>query len=260
MDIGLKDTVVLVTGATSGIGKATALAFAEEGARVAVTWRVNEARAEATAEAVRARGAEALVVQLALEDDGAPEAAVARIHEVWGGIGVLVNNAVRWPSGFFQTEELPLDELALSLRANVLGPVALVKAALPSMRAAGWGRIVNVSTGLVVDGSAGATAYVAAKGAMHAFTRTLAKEVGPYGILANVLMAGAVDSEVRHRPKEMLVAMAAAATTGRMTTADEVARAIVFLSSRANGHIQGEAIRADGFFVTPPRWQAPKPG
>ncbi len=115
-----------------------------------------------------------------------------------------------------------------------------------------------MSTGLVVDGSIGATAYVAAKGAMHAFTRTLAKEVGPHGILANVLMAGAVDSEVRHRPKEMLALMAAAATTGRLTLAEEVARAAVFLGSRANGHVQGEAIRVDGFFVTPPRWNPPR--
>lgn len=93
---------------------------------------------------------------------------------------------------------------------------------------------------------------------MHAFTRTLAKEVGPQGILANVLMAGAVDSEVRHRPKEMLELMAAAATTGRLTLAEEVARATVLLGSRANGHVHGEAIRVDGFFVTPPRWNPPK--
>jgi 3-oxoacyl-[acyl-carrier protein] reductase len=258
MDLGLRQSVVLVTGASTGIGKATAVAFGEEGARVALTYRTKEEQARATAEAVRAAGGEALVLQFSLEEPTMAKTVVSAIAERWGTLHVLVNNAIRWPRGFFTIEELPLDELEACLRANLVGTVALVQAALPLMRAAGWGRIVNVSTGLVVDGNPGTTAYVAPKGGIHAFTRTLAKEVAADGILANVLMSGAVASETRQRPAGMLELMAKSATTGRLTRAEEVARAAVFLGSRANGHIHGEAIRADGFFVTPPRVELPR--
>jgi 3-oxoacyl-[acyl-carrier protein] reductase len=253
MDLGLKDAVVLVTGASTGIGKATAIAFGQEGARVALTYRTKRVEAEQTGEAVRAAGGDPLVMRLDLEEEGSIAAAVATLRERWQALHVLVNNAVRWPSGFFAIEALPLSELRAALRANVEGVVALTQLAVPLMREAGWGRIVNVSTGLVPDGNARSEAYVASKGAIHAITRTLAKELAPAGVLANVLMAGAVASEARPRPQEVLDRMAACAATGRLTLAEEVARVAVFLGSRANGHVTGEAIRADGLFVTPPR-------
>jgi 3-oxoacyl-[acyl-carrier protein] reductase len=253
MDFGLNDAVVLVTGASTGIGRATAIAFAMEGARVALTYRTKAEEAEETAAAVRKAGGEPLSLRLALDEEGSPAAVVAAIQARWGALQVVVNNAVQWPGRFFKLEELPPAELSRSLRANVEGPVALLQAALPLLKAKGWGRIVNVSTGLVADGQVGSIAYTTPKAAIHGLTRTLAKELAPHGILSNVLMAGAVATESRVRPPHLLKMMAESATTGRLTTADEVARVAVFLGSPANGHINGEAIRADGFFVTPPR-------
>jgi 3-oxoacyl-[acyl-carrier protein] reductase len=259
MDFGLKNSVVIVTGASTGIGKATAIAFGAEGARVAITYRSKEQEARATADAIRSAGGEPVVLQFALEDPASGRELVAAVRERWNALHVLVNNAVRWPSGFFSTEDLPLDELEISLRANVVGAVALTKEAIPLMRESGWGRIVNISTQLAVDGNPGSGPYISAKGALQAWSRTLAKEVGPQGILVNVILGGAVQSEARPRPPEMLEMLAESANTGRLTGAEEIARAVVYLGSRANGHVHGEAIRVDGLFVTPPRFETPKP-
>jgi NAD(P)-dependent dehydrogenase (short-subunit alcohol dehydrogenase family) len=108
--------------------------------------------------------------------------------------------------------------------------------------------IVTISTGLAVDGLPGSSAYTAGKAALHGLNRTLAKELGPAGILTNILMSGAVDT--RPRPPALIEQMKQSAVTGRLTDADEVARTAVFLGSRANGHITGEALRCDGFFVS----------
>lgn len=257
MNLELEGSVVLVTGASSGIGRAIALRYAREGARVALTWHSKREEAEKTAELVRAAGGEPLVLRFQLEEESSPVDVIERIRERWGTLHGLINNAVRWPSGFFCVEELPMAEWRAAVHANVDGTFGLIRAALPLMRAAPWGRIVTVSTGLVPDGLPGSAAYTTGKAALHGLMRTLAKELAPRGILCNVLMSGTVASEARPRPAWMLEAMARSASTGRLTEEDEVARAAVFLGSPGNGHITGEAIRVDGLFVTPPR--APTP-
>jgi 3-oxoacyl-[acyl-carrier protein] reductase len=136
------------------------------------------------------------------------------------------------------------------VHANIDGTFALIHAALPVLRASRWGRIVTISTGLVVDGFPGSSAYMTGKAALHGLNRTLAKELGPAGILTNILMSGAVESETRVRPAWLIEQMKSSAATGRMTEADEVARTAVFLGSPANGHITGESLRCDGFFVS----------
>jgi 3-oxoacyl-[acyl-carrier protein] reductase len=255
MEFGLKGRVVLVTGASSGIGRATAVAFAREGAKVALTYKSKREEAEKTADSVRAAGGEAWVLAFDLEDEASPRAVIHGLAEHWGALDVLVNNAVRWPSGFTSLEE-SRDWRAV-VRGNVEGTMGLIQAAIPLMRKSGGGRIVNVSSGLAVDGLPGSSAYTAAKAALHGLTRTLAKELAPQGILVNVVMAGTVASEARPRPAWLIQQMSECAATGRMTLADEVARSIVFLGSLANGHTTGELLRTDGFFVTPPRAMKP---
>jgi NAD(P)-dependent dehydrogenase (short-subunit alcohol dehydrogenase family) len=257
MDVGLKERVVLVTGASTGIGKAIAIAFGKEGARVALTYRSKAKEAKEVGEAVRAAGGDPLVLQLKLDEPrSVADSVVGSVVEKWGPsttIDVLVANAVRWPSGFFSIDEMPLEELEQSLIANVVGQVALVKAVLPGMRKQKWGRIVMISTGLVVDGGAKTIAYSTPKGAIHSFTRSLAREVAEDGILANVLMAGAVKSEARQRPPGMDDLLAKCAMTNRLTKAEEVANAALYLASAANGHITGESLRCDGFITNPAR-------
>lgn len=258
METELANTTVVVTGASKGIGRAIAVAFGRERARVAVTYRQGREDAEATARAVRDAGGEAMITRFALE---APETAAQAIDEVrtrFGSVAVLVNNAVDWPSGrdermqigqgFRNVEDFPWREWAVPVQANIVGTFAMIQAALPLLRAGAWARIVTISTGLVVDGFPGSSAYMTGKAALHGLNRTLAKELGPAGILTNILMSGAVDT--RPRPAAMIEQMKQSAVTGRLTEADDVARAAVFLGSRANGHITGEALRCDGFFVS----------
>src|SRR5262249_19268444 len=124
-------------------------------------------------------------------------AGVGAVVKRWGRIDVLVNNAVQWgerppwESPLF--EQVPPDEWKASLRANTEGHYAAIQAVLPSMRERKWGRIVNVSSAVAVDGLPGAGPYSAAKAALHGLTRTLAKEVGPAGVLVNIVMPGHVD-------------------------------------------------------------------
>jgi 3-oxoacyl-[acyl-carrier protein] reductase len=150
--------------------------------------------------------------------------------------------------GFRNVEDFPWREWAMPVQANLVGTFAMIQAALPLLRASAWARIVTISTGLAVDGFPGVSAYVTAKAALHGLNRTLAKELGPAGILTNILMSSAVGT--RPRPAGLVEQMKQSAVTGRLTEPDEVARATVFLGSRANGHITGEAIRCDGFCVS----------
>lgn len=251
MDLGLQDKGVLVTGASGNIGRATAVAFGAEGARVAVAYRSRQEQAQQTAEAVEAAGGKATLVALDLAEPEKVGTAVAAFERDFGGIDVLVNNAVAWPERGAPGElfeSVPLERLRASVEANLLGPYALSQAAVASMRARGWGRVVHVSTGLVEDGFPGSSPYTTPKAALHGLTRTMSRELAPAGIFTNVVMGGYVPhSEV---PPAVLEQASLSAATGRPTAAWEVANLIVFLCSAANGHVTGEAIRADGHFLT----------
>jgi 3-oxoacyl-[acyl-carrier protein] reductase len=195
------------------------------------------------------------VVRFALEDPATARGVIDEVEARWGAqLNALINNAVFWPDGFRGVEELTLEQWRAPVHANSDGTFAMIQAALPRMRASAWARIVTISTGLVLDGYPGAAAYVAGKAALHGLHRTLAKELGPAGILCNIVMAGAV--ETHERPAWLLEEMRRSAVTGRMTDADEVARTAVFLGSRGNGHITGEALRCDGFYVSSVRREA----
>jgi 3-oxoacyl-[acyl-carrier protein] reductase len=251
MDLGLQDIGVLVTGASGNIGRATAVAFGAEGARVAVAYHRRRAEAQDTATAVEEAGGKATPVALDLAESERVATAVAAIERDFGAIDVLVNNAVAWPQRGAPGElfeSVPLERLRASIEANLLGPYALTQAAVASMRTRSWGRIVHVSTGLVEDGFPGSSPYTTPKAALHGLTRTMSRELAPAGIFTNLVMGGYVPrGEV---PPAVLEQASLSAATGRSTEAWEVANLIVFLCSAANGHITGEAIRADGHFLT----------
>lgn len=252
MDLGLGGKIVLVTGASSGIGRATAAAFGGEGARVAVAYRSNEEGAFETAAEVKTGGGEALVVRLDLGDPGSIGAVVREVTEKLGPVDVLVNNAVEWPDWpapgeLFETE--PPERFARSLRVNLEGPYRLSRAVVGPMRERGWGRVVHVSTGLVEDGFPGNASYIAPKAGLHGLARVMSRDLASSGILTNVVMAGFTPAE---RPvPEAVLAKARTAATGRVTEPREVAAAIVFLCSGQNTNVTGEAVRADGHFLSP---------
>ncbi|GAA4234975.1 3-oxoacyl-[acyl-carrier protein] reductase [Streptosporangium album] len=253
MELGLAGKVVLVTGASSSIGRATALAFAEEKALVAVGYHTNREAAEETVALAEQRGGHAIGWQLDLGDSDSLERSVGHARRELGPVDVLVNNAVHWPSWpdpgeLFETA--PPERFTSSVTANLVGPYLLARAVLGDMRGRGWGRIVNVSTGLVEDGFPGNVSYVAAKAGLHGLTRVMSRELAAEGILTNVVMPGFTPAD-RQMPAELIDKAGAAAATRRVTHPDDVARMIVFLCSEANTNTTGEAIRTDGHFLSP---------
>jgi 3-oxoacyl-[acyl-carrier protein] reductase len=250
MELGLRDRRVLVTGGSGRIGRAIAIAFGAEGARVAVTYHQREEAARATAEAAAALGGFATTTMLDLSRPESIEgAAAAAERELGGPIEVLVNNAVAWPEPRpgVTFEATPPEAIRSSVEANLIGQYLLSQAAVSSMRKAGWGRIVFLSTGLVDDGFPGSAPYTTAKAGLHGLARTMSRELAGDGIYTNVVMAGFVPAEAM--PPEAVDQGRRSAATGRLTDPDDVANVIVFLCSRANGNVTGEAIRADGHFL-----------
>jgi NAD(P)-dependent dehydrogenase (short-subunit alcohol dehydrogenase family) len=249
MNTDLHSRVILVTGASTGIGAATARAYGREGARVAITYRDRRDSAEKVAREVEDAGGEAHVVRLDLEDLPGIERAVGAVVEHWGGIDVLVANAVRWggdgpPDPGVRFEDVPVGEWAAMIDANLVGTAATVHAVLPGMRAKGWGRIVLISSSVAEEGLPGPGPYGTAKSGLYGLARGLAWDGGRDGILVNVVAPGFTLTDSRPDiPAFVTDALAAATPTRRLSTADDVAGLIVFLGSGANGNLTGEVIR-----------------
>lgn len=175
-----------------------------------------------------------------------------RIAAQWGGVEVLVNNAALFPP-LRQVPTLPFEEVpdrawTHLARTNIEGPVRMLQAVLPTMRASGWGRIVNVSSIAATDGMTGFAWYSAAKAALHGLSRSVAREVGGAGVLVNVVMPGATMTErVRSGlPRALLDRHVNTSITGRVPGPEAVASVIVFLCSAVNTAISGEVVRVSG--------------
>jgi 3-oxoacyl-[acyl-carrier protein] reductase len=258
MDLQLAKRAVLVTGASSGIGKAIAIAFGQEGARVAVTYRKNRQGAEQTAAEIRAIGGEALVVYYDLGDDHSIYQAVQQVNEQWERIDILINNAadmfaieatksadsVSEPD--FETVEPRRWRPAI--RTGLEGAYLTTQYVLPGMRVQKWGRIVNISSSVVEQGIPGMAAYATSKAGLHGLTSTLAQEVGPLNILTNLVMPGLVLTErtKQSMPEEVLGYAVQQVPTRRFATPEDVATLVVFLASGRNQHINGETVRVSG--------------
>ena len=247
MDLQLADRVALVTGGSRGIGRAAARLLAQEGARVAITYRSDaDAAAEVAAEI------HGFAVPLDLSDPASIRAAVDAVLDRWGRVDVLVSNALDrcgltlFPPTPF--EELPAESWQPFLRANVDGPYAVAQAVVPAMRAQGFGRIVMVSGTSGVDGAPGAAPLTAAKSALHGLARTLTKELGPAGILVNVVLPGTTLTEhiAAILPAEGRAVREQASPIRRLLAPEDVVPAIAFLGSPANTAVTGELVRVSG--------------
>jgi 3-oxoacyl-[acyl-carrier protein] reductase len=197
MDLQLKDQTVFITGSSSGIGRATAIAFGAEGARVAVTYHKNRQGAEDTASRVRDIGGPALVMHYDLAEPDSIRSSIKSLEKEWGTLNVLINNAapmeVAGPTGQL-FEDVPLKNWEAMLRSTLEGIALTIQCALPLTRKSGWGRIVNISSD-ATDGWPGLGPYATAKAGLNGLTRTLAVELGPANILSNIVMPGAVMTE-----------------------------------------------------------------
>jgi len=256
MELGLRDKRVLVTGATSGIGLATARRFAQEGARVAITYQSSEGKAKEIVDELGGPG-RAFATHYDLRDFDSIEAAVSAVDAEFGGIDVLIANAHWFTWG--EASDTPYFEdmppytengWINKVRANVDGHMLTVQRGVKGMRARGWGRIVLLSSVMAHHGSVGSEYYSAARSAMHGFVRGLMWSGN--GVLANVVVPGATRTEYF---KTLLEDEATAAMvskeiertpSGRLSDPDDIARLIVFLASEANGNVNGEVIHSAG--------------
>jgi 3-oxoacyl-[acyl-carrier protein] reductase len=254
MDLGLHNRAVLVTGGSSNIGAATAVAFGREGARVSLTYKNNRDAAEKVAADVAQAGGEAHLLPFDLEDKDAPARLIGAVTDHWGGLDVLVNNAVRWadhsPADGPRTFQDESDDSWVTLiDANLTAQLHVLRAALPALRASDGGRIVNLSTSLVERGMVGSVAYTAAKSGLYGASRSLAWEVGKDGVLVNVVMPGwVIDGKDLpfEIPEALMNEQTSRLPTNELPSCKHVADAVVFLASQANRSITGEIVRVTG--------------
>jgi NAD(P)-dependent dehydrogenase (short-subunit alcohol dehydrogenase family) len=246
--MGLAGRAVMITGAGAGIGRATARAFSQAGAKLAIT-DIDLAAADAVANEIHSGGGEAISIQLDVSREEDAEAAVARSVDRFGKLDVLVNNAgigARVP-----TTELPTERWRQALAVGVDGCFFCSRAAGRHMTARRSGAVVNVASimGLSGGGLYPNLAYHAAKGALVNMTRALSLEWAPYGIRVNAVAPGFVDTrlvEPLMADPAMRSAILNATPLGRLITPEEVADAIVFLASDLASMITGHTLPVDG--------------
>lgn len=249
MDLQLRDRVVLVTGGSAGIGRATAVAFGREGARVALTYKSDRVAAERVATEIEAAGGEALAVPLDLGDSTSIRAAIQAVLDRWATLDVLVANAVRWPhdaAGPLADVEPAAWER--TVRANLEGAASTVRAAWPSLRASGQGRVVLISTGLTRHGMSGATAYTAAKAGLEGLVAALKWEGGDAGILINTVAPGftVTEGNLARFGDDVREPVRQRTPSGRLSVPDDIASVVVFLGSPANGNVTGAYLAVAG--------------
>jgi NAD(P)-dependent dehydrogenase (short-subunit alcohol dehydrogenase family) len=235
--------VALITGAARGLGRAAAVRLLERGASVAVNVRGAE-RAE---EAARLLGEGAFAVPGDVADSAAVQEIVQRTLDRFGRLDVLVNNAALALSTRF--ERISEEEWRRAMDVNVTAPFLLIRAVVPAMKAAGWGRIVNISStaGKSVSTLGGAH-YTTSKAALLGLTRAAAKELGPYGITVNAVCPGLIDTELTQEnasPTD-LAAYARGFPLQRLGRPVEVADLICFLASDQAGYITGASLDING--------------
>jgi 3-oxoacyl-[acyl-carrier protein] reductase len=243
-----KDQVVLITGASSGIGRATAEAMAREGARVGVNYCKNQAGAEEAAETIRRAGGEALTIGADVTRNGDVLTMVEAVRKEWGRIDILVNNAgdlLARHTLADMTEEYWDLIMALNLKSAFL----CVKAVWEEMAARKSGCIINISSIAGRNGGGvGVAAYAAAKGGLLTYTKSLAKELAPHGIRVNGIAPGVIATPFheRYSPAELMQRLVGMIPLGRAGASEEIADVVVFLASPAARYITGETIEVNG--------------
>jgi NAD(P)-dependent dehydrogenase (short-subunit alcohol dehydrogenase family) len=243
--------VALVTGAGRGIGRAIALALAEDGADVAVNYRRDERAAAETAQAVAGLGRRARTYQASIDVLEQSEAMVARVLDDFGRIDILVNNAGIASRGQSVAETDPA-EVERVVRTHALGPHHLSKLVVPQMRKLGRGDVVMISSIATLYHGANGAPYNMGKAALEALAFTLAKEERKHGIHVNVVAPGLVETEMGRR---LVKAMSGtddmrkldpAMPFGRVCQPEDVANVVRFLVSERAGYVTGERIYVHG--------------
>ena len=240
----LKNKVAIITGGSAGIGKATAIRFAAEGAQV-VVWDLNQELGEKLVQEITAKGQEAIFAQVNTSQYAQVEIAAAEVFQKFGKIDILINNAgitrdaslkKMTPEGWQQVIDV-----------NLTGVFYCTKIVSDYMLQKGYGRIINASSVVALYGNFGQTNYVATKSGLIGMTKTLAKELGRKGITVNAVAPGFIATEmVAAMPENVIEAMKAKVPAARLGRPEEIAAAYLFLASDEAGYINGTCLSVDG--------------
>ncbi|QFZ73301.1 SDR family oxidoreductase [Streptomyces fagopyri] len=247
---GAAGRVALVTGASSGIGAATARLLASRGTRVVVNYLRSGPAAEEVVAGIEAAGGRAMAVQADVREVSAVEDMVERVRAAWGGVDVLVHNALI-PYAVKPFQDMTWEELGGKLDAEMHAAFAVTKAVLPHMSEQGWGRVIYLGTGLSRRPRQGMIALGTAKAALEQFARYLAEELGPRGITVNVVAPGPVEDTRMARMTDVFddaykQRQVAATPLGRLAHPADVAQAIAFYAGEDNSFMTGTTAAVNG--------------
>jgi 3-oxoacyl-[acyl-carrier protein] reductase len=244
--IDLSGKSAVVTGGSRGIGRACCLALARAGARVCVNYRVESPSAELAVEEIENGGGEAFALAADVSRREEADMLVDEAVHRFGGLDILVNNAGIWKGS--PVDEMTDAEWEETMAINMTGTFFCTRAAVPFMKNARWGRIINVSSTAGQRGEAFHSHYAASKGAMISFTKSLAVELAPHGITVNCVAPGWVATDMS---RESLLgpereAILATIPLGRVARPEEIAGAVAFLASDLASFVTGEILNVNG--------------
>jgi 2-hydroxycyclohexanecarboxyl-CoA dehydrogenase len=239
----------IVTGGASGIGLAACRRLARDGAGIAV-WDIDEAGAKRAAAELVAAGGRAVACRVDVSSRAQVNAGLQRVHDELGTVQILVNNAgITSFKPFLEVTEEEWDRI---MSINLKSLLHCTQAVLPEMLAAGWGRVINISSSSAQSGSARMTAYASSKGGVIAFSKSLATELAPTGVTVNNIPPGFIDTPMLRasdNPNDLKVgidAIAASSPMKRPGRPEDIAAACAFLASEEAGYITGQTLGVNG--------------
>jgi 3-oxoacyl-[acyl-carrier protein] reductase len=240
----LKDKVALITGAANGIGLTAAEVFAKEGAKVAMA-DFDAEQGEKRAQELREKGYEVTFFQVNVAQRSSVDEMVEKVHEVYGTIGVLINNAGITRDGMLS--KLTVEDFQAVLDVNLTGVFHCTQAVLPSMIENGKGKIINTSSVSGVYGNVGQTNYSATKAGVVGMTKTWAKELGRKGINVNAVAPGFIETGMTAKvPEKILDQMKQLVPLARLGKPEDIANAYLFLASDESNYVNGTVLHVDG--------------
>ncbi len=240
----LKGKTAIVTGASRGIGKEIAIQLAARGADVAINYRSSDREANEVAEAIRAHGVEALVIQADVSEPDQARALISQVHDAWKRVDILINNA-----GITRDKtlrKLTDEDWETVIKTNLGSVYSCCTAALPIMIEQKFGRIVNITSFVGQAGNFGQSNYAASKGGIIAFTKTAALEVAKHNVTVNCIAPGFTETDMlRKVPDEVREKIISRIPMQRFGQPEEIARAVVFIAAEGS-YITGQQINVNG--------------
>ncbi|MBU2551188.1 MAG: 3-oxoacyl-ACP reductase FabG [Proteobacteria bacterium] len=240
----LTGRTALVTGSSRGIGRAIAIRLAREGAAVAVNYLGRAAQAAEVVELIENSGGKAASFQADVSDYVQVEAMVGQVARTLGPIDVLVNNAMIHRGR--AVHKLPLEDWDIVIKSSLYGTFHCCRAVVPSMIERKWGRIINISSPVGLQGYPGDSAYAAAKAGQLGLTKSVARELAPHGVTVNAVMPGFVLTETtQHLSPKNIELFKAGIPLGRLCTGEDVAETVNFLAAKGD-YVTGSFHYVDG--------------